>query len=98
MNDLGAKKWGSPKPRHLKPGHLKKKVLLSAWGRLDGACFPSLDGGFPFKRVPSNTRQNYEQKLAVKLSNLPCFAAFGVIFCLEFRSHFCQIPFADVPL
>ena len=41
----GSRKWGSPKPIHLKPGHLKM-VFFTARRRLDGT-FPVKTSALP---------------------------------------------------
>ena len=48
----------------------------------------NLGWGIILKPQPPHTKQNYEQHVAAKLSNLPCFKAFGVIFCPDFCSYF----------
>ena len=40
--------------------------------------------GIILQPQPLHTRQKYEQNMAGKLSSLPCFEAFGAIFCPMF--------------
>ena len=47
--------------------------------------------GVILKPQPPHTRQKYEQTMAAKLSSLPCFEAFGVIFSPDFCSCFCLV-------
>ena len=54
------------------------------------ACFAK-NWGFFLKPQPPHTRQNMNKKMAPKLPNLPCFEAFGVIFCPDCCSSFCLV-------
>ena len=47
--------------------------------------------GFLLQPQPPHTRQKDEQKYGPKLQNLPCFKAFGIIFCPDVCSYFCLV-------
>ena len=47
--------------------------------------------GFFLRPRPPHTRQNMNKNMAPKLTKLPCFEAFGVIFCPDVCSYFCLV-------
>ena len=53
------------------------------WGIVGYHAFPP--------KVPHRTGKNMNKTMAAKLSSLPCFEAFWVIFCPDFCSYFCFV-------